>query len=98
VAAFRGRHQLQWSRGCRDALGLGAELTDLELATLPEDRLSLVLAALTDREWRAVRGLNRQGAAVVACRGGHGARVAAFLAGTVAEFERGMGDERGVCA
>ena len=92
VAAFRGRHQLQWSRGCRDALGLGVELTDAELAELPEDRLALVLAGLSDRQWRAVRGLNRQGAAVVACRGGDASAVAAFLASVVAEYEQGGGN------
>lgn len=97
VAAFRGRHQLQWSRGCRDALGLGVELTDAELAELPEDRLALVLAALSDREWRAVRGLHRQGAAVLACRGGSAEQVGAFLAGVVAEYEQGGGNV-GVCA
>lgn len=88
AAAFKGRHQLQWSRGCRAALGLGQELTDQQLAEAPQDRLALLLAALTDRQWRAVRGLNRQGEAVTRCRGGDGAALAVWLAEVEADYER----------
>lgn len=56
--AMAGRSQLRYSRGLRGRLGLGAELTDEELATKEEER-ARVLAVLDRLAWLEVvrRGL-----------------------------------------
>lgn len=50
---FKGRKQLVWSRGLRDLLGMGKELTDDQAAAEvpPEARL---LGRLTPEQWRAI--------------------------------------------
>jgi hypothetical protein len=54
AAAFKGRHQLSWSRGLRDALGLSAEKSDEELAATvdAQDRL---LCRISDDDWKVVK-------------------------------------------
>ena len=53
VQAFKGKHQLQWSKGLRDLLGLGGELTDAEL-TEREAAQGKVLATLTRAQWKTI--------------------------------------------
>lgn len=52
---FKGRSQLQWSRGLRDMLHLEEELTDEELA-LREEEQSVLLAQLTRKQWDIILG------------------------------------------
>lgn len=57
ASAFKGRHQLQWSRGSRDRFGLVEEKTDQELATETEEPSDLV--ARFDRDqWRVILALD----------------------------------------
>lgn len=60
VEAFKGKHQLQYSKGLRELLGLGVELSDKELAEGGEYPSSL-LARLSLRQWRVVLGNDARG-------------------------------------
>jgi hypothetical protein len=51
--AFKGKRQLYWSNGLRDLLAMGEQATDEELAAVQEDS-ALMLADLTDEQWRAI--------------------------------------------
>lgn len=51
--AFHGRHQLEWSRGLRELLGLGQELTDAEIAEQVEES-AVLLGTLTPEQWYKV--------------------------------------------
>ncbi len=69
-AAFHRRHQLQWSRGLRSALGLGAVAPDVDAISIsPADTF---FAAFLSEEWYAVRWSDAR-AAVLDCarRGDH---------------------------
>lgn len=53
--AYKGRAQLRWSRGLRDALGLGGTLTDEEAAVIV-DETAVEVGEVHGREWgRLVR-------------------------------------------
>ncbi len=69
AVAFKGRHQLSWSRGLRDALGLSAEKSDEELvATVDaQDRL---LCRLLDVDWRIVKRYELRGLVLEVMRSG----------------------------
>jgi hypothetical protein len=68
--AMKGRHQLEWSRGGRAALGLGAEQTDLELAAAEEDKDDVVLAVLDFGQFQEVIRRRKRGELLeVAARG-----------------------------
>lgn len=51
AAAFHGKRQLYWSRGLRELLGLGAEVSDQELAEAEGESEVVVTVFATD-EWR----------------------------------------------
>ncbi|MQU46148.1 hypothetical protein GHO28_27170 [Pseudomonas helleri] len=51
--AFKGKRQLYWSNGLRDLLAMGEQASDEELAAVQEDS-ALMLAELTDEQWRAI--------------------------------------------
>lgn len=70
--AFKGHHQLQWSRGLRDALGLGDEKSDEELAAQELADAEFV-AEIPIEQWRVVRRLRLQ-AHMLACAERGGAR------------------------
>lgn len=54
--AFKGRHQLQWSRGLRELLGMNeTEKTDEELAN-EETEPASILAILTRKDWQVIVG------------------------------------------
>lgn len=54
AAAVHGRSWLRWSRGLRQALGLGDEVADEELVYQVSERVVQVLARLDRAAWRAV--------------------------------------------
>ena len=53
VDAFAGRRQLHWSVGLKKLLTI-AELSDEEIANKPEDERALLLASITDEQWRVI--------------------------------------------
>lgn len=60
AAAFKGRHQLQWSRGLRQLLGLVEDApTDEELAASVDD--GVWLGHLTREQWRFILGVDLRG-------------------------------------
>lgn len=55
VDAFAGRRQLYWSNGLRKLLCLAEmELTDEEIANKPEELPALLLATISDDQWRVI--------------------------------------------
>ncbi len=59
-AATRGKHQLSWSRGLRDRLGLSGQASDEEVAAEVGEGTTVFLD-LTLSQWRAVLRHNAQG-------------------------------------
>lgn len=53
VDAFTGRRQLHWSVGLKKLLSI-ADLSDDEIANKPEDEQALLLASITDEQWRII--------------------------------------------
>lgn len=53
VDAFAGRRQLHWSKGLKKLLAI-ADLSDDEIANKPDDEQSLLLAVITDEQWRLI--------------------------------------------
>ena len=51
--AFEGRRQLYWSNGLKKLLAI-AELSDEEIAHKPEDERALLLATITDAQWKLI--------------------------------------------
>jgi len=55
TTAFRGRHQLQWSRGLREILGLKKERSDEELAAATEEAEANFVCEIQLQDWHLVR-------------------------------------------
>ena len=53
VDAFAGRRQLHWSVGLKKLLAI-AELSDEEIANKPDEQPALLLATITDDQWRVI--------------------------------------------
>jgi hypothetical protein len=53
VDAFQGRRQLYWSNGFKKLLAI-SELSDEEITNKPEDEQALLLATITDDQWRVI--------------------------------------------
>lgn len=51
--ALEGRRQLYWSNGLKKLLSI-AELTDEEISNRPDDEKALLLAVITDDQWRLI--------------------------------------------
>ena len=51
--AFEGRRQLYWSNGLKKLLSI-ADLTDEEIAHKPEDEKALLLATISDAQWKLI--------------------------------------------
>jgi hypothetical protein len=51
--AFKGSHQLQWSKGMRLLMRMGLEQPDQQLAVVPT-KDTILLASLNQEEWRAI--------------------------------------------
>ncbi len=56
AAAFHGRRHLYWSRGLRDVLELGEELTDVQLAEAPGEQEIVAVTIRPQDLWRLVDG------------------------------------------
>ena len=57
---FKGRHQLQWSRGLRSLLGLGKLESDQEIAARA-DEPAVLLATLSLHQWQVILGNDARG-------------------------------------
>jgi hypothetical protein len=87
---FKGRHQLEWSKGLRGELGVTAERSDEDLATAYlEDAVELAL--LTFAQWRAVRRLELRGELLELARTGDAAAVGEFVDEVVGCYLSGIG-------
>ncbi len=58
--AMKYARQLRWSSGLREILGLGAEITDEEVATMQDDD-AVLFAQLTVLQWQKILQLERRG-------------------------------------
>ena len=79
AAAFKGRHQLEWSKGLRARLGLGREASDTELAERAEEP-AVCVGVLTLEEWRLVLWGEARAAVLAAAEAGGWAAVCAVVA------------------
>lgn len=77
--AMKGKHQLQWSRGARALLGLGAEASDEQLAT-EEREPSYVLLYLTLDQWHVIVANDCRAELLRVARSGDRVRVCNWLA------------------
>ena len=60
AAAMKGVNQIRWSKGLRELLGLGAEVSDRELVEAPlED--DILLASLTVKQWGVILKRDKRG-------------------------------------
>lgn len=66
---FKGKKQLVWSRGLRDALGMDAEISDQELAESQEES-AIKFASIPLNAWRIVLKHCKQGHILEVCRKG----------------------------
>lgn len=80
--AFKGQRQLYWSHGLRSLLGLGEELSDVELA-VEQSEIAVILASLTPAMWRIVLGNDARADLLQVASSGD--------AGAVREWLRGLG-------
>jgi hypothetical protein len=53
ASAFEGKRQLYWSNGLKKLLSV-ADLSDEEIANKPEDEPALLLASITDAQWKVI--------------------------------------------
>jgi hypothetical protein len=53
ASAFEGKRQLYWSNGLKKLLSV-AELSDEEIANKPEEEPALLLAQISDMQWKAI--------------------------------------------
>lgn len=87
---FKGRNQLNWSRGLRSELGLGKEAADADLMLEAADEYVL-LATLDRLQWRAVLALESdvRGELLAVAGSGDKQAVVTFLAGYGVYLEQG---------
>jgi hypothetical protein len=84
---FKGKHQLQWSRGLRELLALpDAEKTDEELAT-EEREDAYLLAALSLVQWKDILFLGLRGELLNVASTGDGVLLLDWLAGYGIQLE-----------
>jgi hypothetical protein len=79
AAAFKGRAQLQWSRGLRAALSLDQELDDDQAAAAVEAE-DVLLARITVEDWKIILDNNLRGLVLEVLRAGTWADVEEMLA------------------
>jgi len=80
AGTFKGRHQLQWSRGLRSLLGLGKSESDLEVA-LRNDHPASLLATLNLHQWQVILGNDARGELIEVASSGDVEKLEAFLVG-----------------
>jgi hypothetical protein len=82
--AFHRRHQLQWSRGLRAVLDLGAAAPDADVVAItPADTF---FAALLAEEWYAVRWADARGHVLSLARAGDHAGLSLLLGGLYSRY------------
>lgn len=69
-SAFRGKHQLGWSRGLRAHFGLGVEKTDEQLAAERVEAEDLLVASISLWDWSLIRKHNLRGHVLELLRAG----------------------------
>jgi len=72
AAAMRGRHQLQWSRGLRERLGLGAVASDTAAAAEAGGETDTLLASIPLAGWKVILANGERGALLRAASAGVG--------------------------
>jgi hypothetical protein len=75
---FKGRHQLQWSRGLRELLGLGRVESDVEVAGRA-DEPAVLLAALSREQWKVILGNDARGEVLEVASSGDVEQLLEFL-------------------
>jgi hypothetical protein len=80
AGVFKGRHQLQWSRGLREVLGLGKAESDLEIAQRIEEP-AILLATLSLYQWQVVLGNDARGELLEVASSGDVVQLQEFLQG-----------------
>ena len=78
AGTFKGRHQLQWSRGLRELLGLGKLESDQEIAERA-DQPAVLLARLSLHQWQVVLGNDARGELLEVASSGDVAQLQEFL-------------------
>ena len=69
--AFKGRHQLLWSKGLRaKLLPEQVELSDQQIVERPDDERAVLLAELSSDDWKAIRRVHGQAAVLEAAERG----------------------------
>lgn len=79
MVATKGKSQLHWTRGLRDQLKMGHELTDQQLAEADNDQVSIMLASLTFGQWRHVLEQGAAGMLLEVANTGRSELVARYL-------------------
>lgn len=93
---FKGRHQLQWSRGLRKMLGLGVELTDKELAEATEQD-AVLLAQISLAQWRVILANDARGELLEIAHSGDASAVRAFVDSLTGDLSLPARDTRAAC-
>ena len=88
---FKGRHQLQWSRGLRSILGLGAELSDKELADRADED-SILLASLSHDQWRVIKSNDLRGEVLEVASSGDAVKFWNYLESIGVKGHEGLND------
>ena len=78
ACTFKGRHQLQWSRGLRELLGLGKLESDQEIAERA-DQPATLLARLSLYQWQVVLGNDARGELLEVASSGDVVQLQEFL-------------------
>lgn len=69
--AFKGRHQLLWSKGLRaKLLPEHVELSDQQIVERPEDERAVLLAELSTEQWRSIRRARAEASVLDAAESG----------------------------
>ena len=76
---FKGRSQLQWSRGLRDFLGLNVEKSDEQLAAETVQAEDALLARIHPADWKLIRQNELRGVVLEVLRSGTWADIERML-------------------
>ena len=77
--AMKGSHQLQFTRGLRELLGLGEQATDAELAAAETDETAQVILTIPAEIWREVCRLDLRGEIIRRASAGDGEALQLWL-------------------
>ena len=69
AVGFRGRHQLEWSKGLRVLLGFGMEETDAEIAAKVDEK-AILLGKLNVKQWNIICSFEKRGELLEAASSG----------------------------